>query len=84
MHEEGARGRRGAGTGRGNAVSSPLFPAASSERNRAPSRIESNFKVISLTDDEVAEINKIGEEKPARFNRGRRRSVPVQHREGYV
>nr|ADF57216.1 xylose reductase [Rhodotorula mucilaginosa] len=33
-----------------------------------PSRIESNFKVISLTDDEVAEINKIGEEKPARFN----------------
>lgn len=34
MHEEGARGRRGAGTGRGNAVSSPLFPAASSERNR--------------------------------------------------
>ena len=33
-----------------------------------PSRIESNFKVVSLTDDEVAEINKIGEEKPARFN----------------
>lgn len=33
-----------------------------------PSRIESNFKVISLTDDQVAEINKIGEEKPARFN----------------
>ncbi|BGP56715.1 hypothetical protein JCM8202_005808 [Rhodotorula sphaerocarpa] len=33
-----------------------------------PSRIESNFKVVSLTDAEVQEINRIGEEKPQRFN----------------
>lgn len=43
-------------------------PSAVIPKSVTPSRIESNFKVVSLTDDEVAEINKIGEEKPARFN----------------